>query len=59
MYFNKINKKMGNQVNGYGYNHYNYIPYPNQVNYGMYQNPIMVNQNMANNVNIVFIIFSI
>lgn len=52
MHFNKINKKMGNQVYGYGYNQY-----PNQVNYQMYQNPIMVNNNMPNNVNIIFIKF--
>ena len=38
---------MGNQVYGYGYNQY-----PNQVNYQMYQNPIMVNQNIQNNVHI-------
>jgi len=43
---------MGNQVYGYGYNQY-----PNQVNYQMYQNPIMVNNNMPNNVNIIFIKF--
>ena len=43
---------MGNQVYGYGYNQY-----PNQANFQMYQNPIMVNNNMANNVNIIFIKF--
>ena len=43
---------MGNQVWRCSYNQYR-----KKANYQMYQNPIMVNHNITNDVNIIFIKF--